>query len=107
MDKFPDDFNREFCIAKITENQKSLIKDTRSQLYEKVKENVINSKQFITYDFPQNLWQEHRIKITQEVLSRFNEVNTIKNSNGITVTQNILNPKDIPQDIQSIKIKFF
>ena len=106
MDKFPDDFNREYCIEQLTENQKVLIKEARYELYNKIKESISNSKRYISYIFPDNLWQEHRIQLTKEILIRFKEVSTMKDSTGIKVTRTILDPTDIPKDIQGFKIQF-
>ena len=58
--------------------------------------------------FPDNLWPEHRITVTKELLSRFGELHivTVQERSIAKVKKTITDENDIPTNVSVVKIQF-
>ncbi len=107
MEVFPDDIKLQACILAMEQNQVELLKNTRLDFCNKIRNSVKLCHRELTFKFPDNLWAENRVKLSNELMERFGEL-TLYIDDG-----NELNPKftttlknDIPKNIGSVKIEF-
>ncbi len=106
MDKFPDDFNRIFCFKKLTDNQKTLMQETRKNFYDTIIKAIDDCSKNINLKFSERLWMEHRILITCELLEKFGEITVYAKNGKATITKITTDKADIPNNIESLKIEF-
>jgi len=107
LDKYPDTFNRALLNRIMEEKQTELIKVIRKQFYDTTTQAVVDCDQIVTLEFPDKLWQKHRLTLANEILERFGEARMIT-QNGTVTTSRLTNDKsEIPSGIKKIVIEFF
>jgi hypothetical protein len=106
MEKFPDDFNRVSCFKKLTENQKTLMNESRKTFYDSIIKSIDDCAKNINLKFPEKLWPEHRVLITCELLEKFGEVTVYAKNGKATITKITTDKADIPSNIESLKLDF-
>lgn len=106
MDQFPGEFNREVCHNVLKNNQAVLIKDVRKQFHETTLKAIENCDPEVTLDFPEKLWNEHRVTIIQELLDRFGKIKIKTNGPDFNALKAITNTNDLPTNIKKVIIEF-
>jgi len=107
MNNFPDEFNRGSCMKELKKNQSGIILEVRKEFYEKALESIKRSDRVVSFDFPDKLWQENRLKITKELLGRFGILKVSVPGENYVTTKTASDEDELPNNIKSIKIEFF
>lgn len=109
MDQFPESFNRAHCMEFMEQCQTELVKSTRKDFYDKTNTSVNECSPDVILEFPNKLWNEHRVTLIKELLQRFGKL-TIESEPGKTVKHNLkkeLSLTDtIPENVKQITIHF-
>ena len=104
FDSFPEDFNRDKCFQDLTTNQEKLILETRERFYEKTILAVENCNRSVELEFPERLWQEHRVSIAKEIMERFGEIR-ITNMDRTVSTTLITEIDNLPKKMRMVTIE--
>jgi hypothetical protein len=86
--------------------QEQLIKDVRKQFYDTIQKSVQECSQISTLEFPDKLWQQHRITLIKEIIVLFGKIKVQSVSINHDRTLQITNSNDIPNNAKKIIIEF-
>ena len=106
MDSFPETFGLKQCMEIIETQQDVLVKEIRQNFYDKVMEAAKKCKKDVELTFPENLWDEHRLKITRELVQKFGEIRVISIQDKAKSKRPISDPNDVPKNVDAITIQF-
>lgn len=112
MDTFPPDFNRASCMGIISKNQFTLRKQVREQFYNTITEAATSCQTSVQLIYPDNLWSQHKIQLTQELLEKFDrlEVQSVtrlsNHRQSAAVTKILYQDEPIPPEVISITVYF-
>lgn len=106
MDKFPDTFNRKICNDRMAKNQFILIKEVRKNFVDIVEKAVEDCSQYVTLEFPDRLWHEHKTVIIRELLERFGKIKVQTSNVHANVVKIIQSIEDIPNNVKKVIIEF-
>lgn len=104
MDKFPDSFNRATCYDIMEQCQTELLKTTRNTIYENIQTSVRDCSQLITLEFPDKLWNEHRITLIRELLERFGKIRVEDPNKGAPRIKQLNITEAIPDNVKRVTI---
>lgn len=107
MDKFPDNFNRQYCHDIIEKNQLDMIKKIRKEFYDIIEKSLVDCNKEVQLPFPSKLWNEHRLTIAKELLERFGKIIVKINNNHSNATKPVTKIEEIPKDVNVIILEFF
>ena len=108
MEVFPEDIRLQACILNIEKNQVELLKKTRLDFCNKIRENITLCYRMVELKFPDNLWAENRVKLSEELIERFGELKIcIDDGNEFNPILTTSLKNDIPKNILSVKIEFY
>lgn len=106
FDTFPSKLDRKWCIEEMTKNQINIMRETRQQFTNLIKECVKNCEPTVTLTFPKRLWSSNRVKIALELINHFGEVKMCSLQNSSILTKIGASKDEIPQTIESLTIMF-
>jgi hypothetical protein len=106
MEKFPDTFDRKSCSEELAKNQLSLLRETRQIFVDKTLMSIKNCDADIRLDFPEKLWNDHKITIITELLEKFGKLKIQINNVSHGVTKVIKLGDTVPNDVKSVIIEF-
>ena len=108
MDQFPEELTYQNCMNIIRTNQNKWTREIRKVFSDKILKAAQNCDRTVELEFPRNLWPEHKIRITKELLDIFGDfqIKTKQRNQNVTVTKLICDHEDISKDVDSIIIMF-
>ena len=111
MDSFPEELTREHLSRELEKNQLCLAQNTRDNFTKQLFKTISTCKSDTILVFPENLWSQHKKKITMELLERFHSLTAKTISSGRTkVYTDILLEAPLksgpPENLHSLIIKF-
>ncbi len=106
MDKFPDEFTRQKCHDIIKRNQLEMVKNTRKQFYDNICVAVQGCDVDVVLDFPEKLWQAHKVTLINELLERFERIKIRTSNPQCELTKPITSTEDLRLGIKKVIIEF-
>lgn|SRR5579863_4867363 len=105
MDKFPQHFNRSACNEIMEKCQIELVKNIRQTFYESINKSVNDCMPQVTLEFPDNLWDEHRMTLIKELLERFGKLKIQIVSEHILIKL-VTHIDNVPSGVKNVIIEF-
>jgi hypothetical protein len=109
MDQFPESFNRATCLDIMEKCQADLLRTIRKEFFDKITTSVQECSTYVVLEFPDKLWNEHRVTLIKELLHKFGKMR-VEIEPGKTVKHNLKKEltitDSIPENIKQITIDF-
>jgi hypothetical protein len=111
MEQFPLNFTRAKCYEKMEKSQAELLKMIRQTFYDSITSSVDDCVELIILEFPNKLWNTHRITLVRELLERFGKMR-VECAPGKIVKHEMAKPfltltDKIPENIKKITINLY